>query len=230
MLIRRDKRKDCVFVRPMRRKKPTPRVALALVALVLIALVMPAASHARPFFGVSAAELPTSRDIDGMARARVGTVRVTIPWSEVEPSPGTFDFSEIDPVVAGTASAGLQLLPTLYSSPSWAVDCGLAPAGECATVSPVSSARGDAAWRGFVLALVRRYGPNGTFWSDTSDAFNPPNRPIHRWQIWNEVNSPEFFQPKQSAAAYGHLLSASAESIHSADPGARIYLAGLFGT
>jgi polysaccharide biosynthesis protein PslG len=201
------------------------------LALLISVWVVPSQAEARGFFGVVAAETPTPQDLDGMANARVGSLRINFTWSDIQPTAGgPLDFSQIDPVVAGTAARGIDLLPVLYSSPAWAVDCSQAPTRGCETISPLSSTRGADAWRAFVLALVRRYGPGGTFWSDTTDAFNPPYRPIRRWQIWNEVNSPEFFQPKPSPSAYARLLTASADEIRSVNPGAKVYLAGLFGT
>jgi hypothetical protein len=214
--------------RPLR-----PRVLHGLIVLALSIFVWaaPARAEARAFFGVVAAETPTTQDFDGMANARAGMLRINFAWSDVQPTQsGPLDFSSLDPIVAGAASRGIDLLPVLVSSPSWAVDCSRAPGQPCETISPVSSTAGANAWRAFVLALVQRYGPHGSFWSDTGDAFSPPYQPIRRWQIWNEVNSPEFFQPKPSPGAYAQLLSASADEIRSVDPGAKIYLAGLFGT
>jgi hypothetical protein len=59
---------------------------------------------------------------------------------------------------------------------------------------------------------------------------NLPYRPITRWQIWSEPNSPTFFRPKPSQKKYRALLRASVQPIRAADPTARIVLGGLFGT
>ena len=217
--------------RDPRRGRPV-RAALTalLIASLALAVAVPSAG-ARSLFGVATADPPTDQDFQGITQLNAGLVRFTLSWEDVQPSsPDTFDWSKFDPVVAGAASAGVTLLPVLYGSPAWAVDCNRAPAGACQTINPLTTARGAAGWRTFVDALVHRYGPSGTFWTDTTDAFNPPRRPIHRWQIWNEVNSGEFFAPDPTPQAYAPLLRTSADVIRAADPRAKIYLAGLFGT
>ena len=201
-----------------------------LAASLLLAVAAPSANAAR-FFGVATADPPSDRDFQGITQMKANLVRFTLSWEDVQPSsPDSFDWSKFDPVVAGAASAGVTLLPVLYGSPPWAVDCGLAPAGACQTINPLTSDRGIAGWTAFLDQLERRYGPSGTFWTDTTDSFDPPRRPIRRWQIWNEVNSAEFFAPKPTAKAYSQLLKLSADVLRHHDDRARIYLAGLFGT
>jgi hypothetical protein len=78
--------------------------------------------------------------------------------------------------------------------------------------------------------LVARYGPDGSFWSDDSDQFEPPKLPIVQWQIWNEPSSQSFFQPEPDPAKYAELVRLSHEAIREEDPGAEIVLAGLFRT
>jgi hypothetical protein len=205
--------------------------ALSAAALSLGITSTAAAALPSPFFGVTSAEQPTTADLQTMAQAKVGLVRFTLDWPNVQSTrAGALDWSKVDAVVAGAASNGLDLLPVLYGTPPWAADCGIGAPGGCETISPMRSSEGAAGWRQFVAEAVRRYGPNGTFWSDPSDAFNPPPRPIRRWQIWNEANSVDFFGPRPSPSEYAHLTTAASEAIRSVDPGARIYLAGLFGT
>ena len=93
--------------------------------------------------------------------------------------------------------------------------------------SPRASAGGLAAFKAFTADLVKRYGPNGTFW-----AANPslPEKPIRAWQIWNEQNSPSFYGPKPNVKAYAKLLDAANKAISSVDPKAEVILGGMFGT
>ena len=51
--------------------------------------------------------------------------------------------------------------------------------------------------------------------------------PIRRWQIWNEPNFRLYWAPKIEPAGYAKLLRASATTIRTADPGAKIVLAGI---
>ena len=69
-----------------------------------------------------------------------------------------------------------------------------------------------------MTALVERYGPGGSFWSEHPDV---PVRPLRHWQIYNE--------PGRSKR-YGPVLIAANRAVKDADPGAKIVLAGLTGT
>jgi hypothetical protein len=109
------------------------------------------------------------------------------------------------------------VLPTVYSSPAWVAARPNYP--------PSKDRFGD--FRAFVHAAAERYGSSGTFWTA-----NPgiPKLPIVNWQLWNEVNSPSFWYAKPNAKQYAALLRVFSDGIKSADPAAKIILAGLFRT
>ena len=44
------------------------------------------------------------------------TVEINMPWNNVEPSPGTFDFTELDTTLANAAAAGLTVVPIFWES------------------------------------------------------------------------------------------------------------------
>jgi hypothetical protein len=76
----------------------------------------------------------------------------------------------------------------------------------------------------FGAALARRYGPNGSFWSEHPDV---PRRPISAWQVWNEPNLRYYWPRGPSAARYTRLLRATGKAIKAVDPSAEIVTAGL---
>jgi hypothetical protein len=76
----------------------------------------------------------------------------------------------------------------------------------------------------FAAALVRRYGPNGTYWSDHPDV---PRLPISAWQVWNEPNLEGFWGNAPDPAAYTNLLRVVSGAIRGADPGAEVVTAGI---
>jgi hypothetical protein len=186
---------------------------LALVAATAAIVASPAAANVPAgFFGVVPQVLPGKADFKRMA-GTVGTVRMPIFWFEVEPRKGEFDFANVDTEVEEAAEAGIQVLPFVYGSPRWVErEQAVAPLGK----------RQLGEWRGFLRALVRRYGPHGSFWVGTAQ-----RGPIHRWQIWNEPNFRLFWAPKIEPAGYAKLLRASATTIRAADPEAKIVLAGI---
>ena len=206
----------------------------ALIVLVLaasaVASVTPAAIAAPGFFGVTSTFQPDGADLARMGQAHVGNLRLPFGWEELEPSPGTYNFSNFDRVMAGAAALGIPVRPFVFGTPPWARDCSGIPAFYCDRVTPMRSAIGRQRWPLMLQALVARYGPRGSFWTDPSDAYAPPYDPITEWQLWNEPNSATYMRPKPTPKAYYQLLRSATPAIHQVDPGARIILAGLFGT
>lgn len=188
-------------------------IAAALVAFALLATASAEARVPQGFFGV-VPQGPLSPEDYDRVREVAGTLRVPFYWSQLEPSPGTHEFSATDSIVSEAADRGIRVLPFVYGSPHWLTgDPALPPQG---------TAHGRAAWKSFLRRLVRRYGPRGTFWSGWGRRV-----PIRRWQIWNEPNFPLFWRPGPSPRGYAHLLRAAARAIRGEDRGARIITAGL---
>jgi hypothetical protein len=214
---------------------------LASVA-VLVALGAPGGAVAavpHSFFGVMADGplLGGAVDLGGqtaaMRDAGVGSVRVAVYWSEAQPYASASavpadqrarfvdaegvptDFSGIDAVVAASAAAGLDVLPVVLRTPTWAAADPRQPASPPRTPAPYAR---------FLTALVHRYGPGGSFWTQRPD-LSP--RPIRRWQVWNEPDIRKYWSRQPFAASYVRLLRAAHRAIHAADPGARVLLAGL---
>ena len=186
----------------------------------------------RSFGGVVSGTPLSEEELAMMGDARVGTLRHLVLWPELEPSTDDeYDWSTLDPVVAGAAENGIEMLPFVYGTPHWAVgDClGLEPL-ECQRIPPLASEEAKRAWQDFLGELVGRYGPDGSFWSDDSDDYDPPELAITQWQIWNEPSSQSFFQPETDPAKYAELVRLSHDAILDEDPDAEIVLAGLFRT
>jgi hypothetical protein len=167
-----------------------------------------------------------------MGTGKVGTLRLVFPWQslDVTEAPGDNDLTTIDPVVLEAARNGIRVVPTLYGTPDWVangldgVDCGGESTTGCAAFAP-RSAPALAAWKEFVTDMVTRFGPNGNFWDEHPEI---TAMPIRTWQIWNEQNSPSFFQPAPDPDGYAKLLATAADAIRSHDDGAQILLGGMF--
>ena len=143
-------------------------------------------------------------------------------WSQVPPAETSqftnvggipTRFGQLDELVKLAAEHGLTVLPTVLYAPSW----DAAP-----SIDALSIPRLDAPYAAFCAALVRRYGPHGTFWRT-----NSPAVPIRMWQIWNEPNLPYYWPKQPFAASYVALLRAAHQAIKAADPGAKVVLGGL---
>jgi hypothetical protein len=106
------------------------------------------------------------------------------------------------------------------------VECGGDQPVGCGTFAPQSE-EALAEWKEFIGEMVDRYGPDGELWTTHPDV---PQVPVRQWQIWNEQNSPTYFQPKPDPESYARLLSTAADAIRKSDPGAQILLGGMFQT
>jgi hypothetical protein len=170
------------------------------------------------FIGISPQSAPSESDYRLMREAGVQSIRLPLPWPVVEPvSPFVAppDWSQIDLAVGLAARNGMTVLPFIASSPRW--------------VSPESTLEPTRGWRlrawvSFLRRTVRRYGPNGYFWSENPEL---PYLPIRAWEIWNEENIVTFGDADPERFAL--LLRASGRVIHGADPSAEVILGGLFG-
>ena len=181
----------------------------------------PAAAPPRDFFGmVSEDAFQVIGDYRQMTLATqaslgVGLLRQTFDWSKIEVAPGNYDLSWYDQFVADTARAGIAILPILCRPPAFR---GGVPG--TLTYPPTNYADlGD-----FGAVLVRRYGPNGTFWAQNPTV---PRMPIRAWQIWNEPNLKAYWPRGPNPKQYAQLLKAAAGPIEAADPSAEIVTAGM---
>jgi hypothetical protein len=233
-----------------------PAKRLLLTALLSIvaatAATAPGSASARSvprgFLGVVA----DGRALDGsvsfgaqvrrIARSGAETIGLSFYWSQAQPFPNEAavpaaqrprfqnvggvptDFAVTDGLVATAASAGLRVYPTVIQAPAWAA---LYPGIEWSP--PVA-----APYAAYTAALVRRYGPHGTFWTQHRRL---KRLPIRVWQIWNEPlgggrNSVSIFWDDSLPLVLPHYiddLRASSAAIKAADPGAQVVLAGLVG-
>jgi hypothetical protein len=150
-----------------------------------------------------------------MKRGGVDSVRFAIPWDQVERIPGQYDFSLPDRWITRISRAGLEAFPVLNATPNfYGVNC--TPTVDCYRSLP-----SQAAWKGFVRAIVNRYGPRGRFWATNRGV---PRRPIRIVQAWNEENFIFFTEP-QSPTLYARLVK---DTNQAAGRGVRIILGGLF--
>jgi hypothetical protein len=170
--------------------------------------------------------------LDTMVASGVQSIRLTFDWAAAQPYASWNDvpaadksqfenvggiptrFDVLDQIVGLASQRGLTLLPVILDAPRWD--------GVHYRSSIVDIPRRDAPYARFVGALVRRYGPTGTFWQDHS-----PRVPIRMWQIWNEPNIIGFWSPQPFEPRYIGLLRTTRAAIKAADPDAKVVLAGM---
>jgi hypothetical protein len=197
-----------------------------------LALMLASASAAEAnvnpkFWGVHYRSSDIGRgDLQRMDQGKVGTVRRTLSWPEVESSLGHFDWSVPDRIIGALASRRIRVLPYVYGSPAYAANKPTTP--------PLDSDSARREWKKFLRRAVNRYGPGGYYWRagglyHSRHGAGAPEGPNRAWQIWNEPNLTHYFTPKPSASKYATLLRISHDAIKSQDPHAKIVLAGMPG-
>lgn len=168
--------------------------ACSLLALLLIVFVLPVgASGAEKIvlrFGINILSEPgdavSLRERFRKARAiGITDIRLDWEWRKAEAQRGVYDWRHFDVLVRVAHEEGMSLLPIVHYAPEWALTGTAKPSGTY-EMAPRTEAFVDFAK--FVLASIRRYGPDGEA--------PVPFAPIRFWQIWNEPNMAEFWGPK----------------------------------
>jgi hypothetical protein len=183
-----------------------------------------------PLFPVDGVD--QSAQLQTMVSSGVQTIRVVFNWAYAQPyssdskvpSADSSEFTDVggvptrfaqfDQVVGAAAALGLRVFPTIMYAPSW--DAGSGPSYE------LTRPKKDAPYAAFCAALVRRYGPHGTFWKT-----HTPAVPIRMWEIWNEPNLSYYWSKQPFAQSYVALLHAAHDAIKAVDPGSQVMVGAL---
>jgi hypothetical protein len=194
-----------------------------------------------PSAGPGAPQIDTTTELKLMVASGVESIRVAVSWAGAQPYPSfaavpsidrtpyanvggiPTNFSSLDSVMTTASTYGLTVLPNVEFTPDWA---------KKPPIQYGSPPKSVATYARFMAALVRRYGPRGTFWQ-THPALRP--EPIRAWQIWNEPdicywwNAPIRGNYCLFQASYAKLLKAAHDAIKAVDRHAEVVLGSLVG-
>jgi hypothetical protein len=134
--------------------------------------------------------------------------RMLVGWNRVQPTSGSWDWSQTDAEYADLLAAGLRPLLVALAPPCWAHPsdpCGAVDLG----VTPQDPAY-DGDWSQFVRRLVSRY---------------PAAVGI---EIWNEQNLAQGFLPTPDPARYTQLLEEAYRAIKGINRAMPVIAGGLF--
>lgn len=171
--------------------------------------------------------------LDNMVASGVQRLRVNFDWALAQPyaswtdvplaredqfvpGPGGVptDFQATDQILSLAAEHHLPLLPVVMYSPSW----------DASSIGSHIQPAHDAPYGRYLTALVKRYGPGGSFWSTHPSL---PKDPITEWQIWNEPDLSFDWGTQPFAHSYVGLLRVAYKAVKQADGGATVVLASL---
>ena len=211
--------------------QPRKTTILIACAALLALLALPAAASAKGapkgFFGVVPQETLNGQDYAHLAEGNIRTVRLTFNWGsfqqvdgqcQSEPQVGVCSWTVMDGIVGTLAQAGVRVIPTLSSPPTFV--------SKNPTRPPLDS-RDLKRWKAFLQSAAERYGRNGVFWN-LYDDYGAKPIPIQDWQVWNEQNSKQFWSPSPNAKKYAKLVKASSQALRKGDRKANVVLGGMF--
>ncbi len=142
--------------------------------------------------------------LDGMKALGVTWVRYDVEWSNIEEQgPGVYSWADYDRVVQAVSARGLNSLAILDYTPGWARRSDCAGTKMCAPADPAAYGRCAA-------AAAARYTGYG----------------VRTWEIWNEPNNLNFFQPGANADEYTAMLKAAYGAIKGVNGGATVLTGG----
>ena len=143
--------------------------------------------------------------VAAMKEIGISSVRIDARWSLVQPtSPETFDWAQLDQEVDSIRHAGMSVDLIIDGCPRWAAVAGAVDDPSPQPASPTQYA----VWAADVAA---RYAPMG----------------VSDFEIWNEPNAANAWQPKANPAAYTADLVSAYSAIKAVDPSAFIISGGL---
>jgi hypothetical protein len=203
-------------------------IVAAMCSLALLLALVPVAQAGDAFYGLFSSDMshPAARlsaDLDRYAATGVGVLREHLFWDRIERSPGVFDWTDSDALVAGAAARGMTVLPVLVSTPQF---YSTRPAGTTGDGWPP---RDPTAITRFATELTKRYGTRGTYWGCLLPGLlcRRAYRPVMAWQVWNEPDLESWWRTGPDPSAYKALLSRAYEGLKAGDPSAEVVLGGL---
>jgi hypothetical protein len=210
--------------------------ALALIwcALCAIAPATASAGHPRDFVGIDSQDTfqaafnndmnAMTTNLSGQANIGVKIHRQPFNWDLLEPRKGRYDLSITDRYMTKMAAHGMRVLPVLFDAPPFHAKRKDRPGKGMYSRPKSGRALGK-----FGRALIKRYGPRGTFWKQRGMKRYRKRSAIRAWQIWNEPNLRQYWSGRPNAKQYVRMLLAARKQMRKAPYGkkAEIVTAGV---
>ncbi len=142
------------------------------------------------------------RAFDLMAAMHVTWIRMDIDWSTIENGPGQFNWAYTDQIVIESMARHMNVIGLISYTPQWARSSGTTNHVPPDHLSDYAN---------FARIVTARYAPFG----------------LRTWEIWNEPNGNQFWQPGPDANEYGALFRVAAAAIRGVEANATLLTGGL---
>ena len=161
----------------MTRKLATAFIAVA-ASLALMVAATPASAAKLKYGFVPQTTLKQS-DYQQMNLVKTDLIRAGLTWPAVQfaagdctPQGGACDWSQYDLAIGAASSNGIGTMLTIYGSADF--------------VGPFNEPPLDdlSAWKDFIEAAVKRYGPGGAYWSGPYQSIYGAGAPVIEVEDW----------------------------------------------
>jgi hypothetical protein len=172
-------------------------------------------SEISPFGITMYGEVSDSAGLPEMQQAGASWITTFLYWSRIEPSKGSFDWSDFDVKAQNAQAAGMSPFVVFTANPTWAAPL---PAGPVNNIQDLVN---------FTSKMAERYDCDGQ-----QDA--PGNPCVHYYSFYPEPDNGDEYHAQQRKGYWGHngagyadMLSKVAPAIRQADPNAKVFIGGL---
>ncbi len=152
--------------------------------------------------GLSDADLNVR--LDDMASLSAGWLRFDISWDDIQATSSvSYQWAKPERIVNAAIARQMKLLPILTYTPKWARAADCLGGNKCPPVNPSDFAN-------FAAEAVKHFKIN-----------------VHAWEVWNEPNLAQFWQPAANVADYATLLKAAYPAMKAQDAAATVITGSL---
>jgi polysaccharide biosynthesis protein PslG len=137
------------------------------------------------------------RTLDLMQEAGVAILRTDFLWVDIEPRAGVFEFAKYDRLVREAGRRGIKVLGLLLYNCAW-------------NGRPWNAAPDPIAFARYARRVVNRY-----------------KEQICHWELWNEPDHSDYWQPQDLMRSYTELLKQVYAQLKDEDRTCVVHLAGL---
>lgn len=209
---------------------PLRNVTIALLSLLAVAPATACARVPADFAGIDAVttfshafdgEIDAfNSDLSAQRKTGIQIHRTVFRWEDIEKTKGHYTFDPFDRYMTGLATHGEKVLPVLLDAPSFYTKGSEKPG---ITNRPTS---GKALGK-FGAAIIKRYGPKGSFWNSAGMGKYRKRSAIKSLQLWNEPNLRYYWSNRPNAKQYMAMVKAASAVIRKAGGGTEIVSAGI---